>query len=290
LDTLEPCSEYTMKIFATNNGEELDAEEQKFTTLSPPASAPSDLSSSLQSSTGKIDVSFSPVQCASGYKIHQALDEGPLAVVLDTTATDTNLPALPPCSTFSIGVSSIVAGEESAVSQLEGGRVPPETSSSPGLVITSAANTTVHFLVNTPQINSKCPVVEYEVKYQSLDVMVEPETRTLQPSEEEDASLIIEEFPGAADKGMRLEARIKYADGVFSPWVSSREPTSVDPTDEESNSLMVPIVIGLLLAVVVLAVVIFFIVKKKQSQNKYDPESAQNDEESKQLKESNPEA
>ena len=65
--------------------------------------------------------------------------------------------------------------------------------------------------------------------------------------------------------------------------------TSIDPTDEESNSLMVPIVIGLLLAVVVLAVVIFFIVKKKQSQNKYDPESAQNDEESKQLKESNPE-
>ena len=54
--------------------------------------------------------------------------------------------------------------------------------------------------------------------------------------------------------------------------------------------MMVPIVIGLLLGVVVLAVVIFFIVKKKQSQNKYDPESAQNDEESKQLKESNPEA
>ena len=64
------------------------------------------------------------------------------------------------------------------------------------------------------------------MKYQSLDVMVEPETRTLQPSEEEDASLIIEEFPGAADKGMRLEARIKYADGFFSPWVSSKEPVS----------------------------------------------------------------
>ena len=64
------------------------------------------------------------------------------------------------------------------------------------------------------------------MKYQSLDVMVESETRTLQPSEEEDASLIIEEFPGAADKGMRLEARIKYADDFFSPWVSSREPVS----------------------------------------------------------------
>ena len=66
------------------------------------------------------------------------------------------------------------------------------------------------------------------MKYQSLDAMVEQETRTLQPLEEEDVSLTIEEFPGAADKGMRLEARIKYADGVFSPWVSSREPVSHD--------------------------------------------------------------
>ena len=64
-------------------------------------------------------------------------------------------------SCFSIGVSSIVAGEESEVSQLEGGRVPPETSSSPGLVIRSASNTTVHILVNTPQINSKCLVTPH---------------------------------------------------------------------------------------------------------------------------------
>ena len=50
-----------------------------------------------------------------------------------------------------------------------------------------------------------------------------------------------------------------------------------------------PIVIGILLAVVVLLVVIFFVVKRRRSQSKYDPENAQNDEESKQLKESNPE-
>ena len=63
----------------------------------------------------------------------------------------------------------------------------------------------------------------------------------------------------------------------------------IDPTKEDPNGLLVPIVIGILLAVVVLLVVIFFIVKRKRSQNKYDPENAQNDEESKQLKESNPE-
>ena len=67
--------------------------------------------------------------------------------------------------------------------------------------------------------------------------------------------------------------------------------SAVDPSsDDEPNSLMVPIVIGILLAVAVLAVVIFFIIKRKRSQSKYDPESAQNDEESRKLKDSIPEA
>jgi len=100
---------------------------------------------------------------------------------------------------------------------------------------------------------------------------------------------VIDDFPGAADKAMRLEARILYSDGVFSPWISSKEPNAIDPTEGNSNGLLVPIVIGILLAVVVLIVVIFFIVKRRRSQSKYDPENAQNDEESKQLKESNPE-
>jgi len=128
------------------------------------------------------------------------------------------------------------------------------------------------------------------VKYISLGAMSEQEHRTLDPSEmAEDGTLVIEDFPGAADKAMRLEARIKYSDGVFSPWISSKEPNAIDPTEKNSNGLLVPIVIGILLAVVVLLVVIFFIVKRRRSQSKYDPENAQNDEESKQLKESNPE-
>jgi hypothetical protein len=100
LDTLEPCSEYTIKIIATNNGEELGAEEQTFSTLSPAASAPADLTTSLNTATGQIDVSFSPVQCASGYKIYQKLDDGPIEFVLDTTATTTALAAPEACSTY----------------------------------------------------------------------------------------------------------------------------------------------------------------------------------------------
>ena len=65
------------------------------------------------------------------------------------------------------------------------------------------------------------------MKYISLGAMSEQEHRSLDPSEmAEDGTLVIEDFPGAADKAMRLEARILYSDGVFSPWISSKEPVS----------------------------------------------------------------
>ena len=59
--------------------------------------------------------------------------------------------------------------------------------------------------------------------------------------------------------------------------------SEINPPPGNPNGLLVPIVIGILLAVVVLLVVIFFIVKRRRSQSKYDPENAQNGEESKQL-------
>lgn len=292
LDTLEPCSEYTIKIIATNNQEELGAEERTFTTLSPAAAAPTDLTTSLNTATGQIDVSFSPVQCASGYKIYQKLDDGAIEFVLDTTATTTALAAPEPCSTYSIGVSSLVSGEDSGVGELQEGSVPAKRGDGtlPGLKILKTENMTIEFLVKTPLLNQKCMVAAYEVKYIKVDVMSEQETRTLFPSESEDGILLIEDFPGAADNGMSLEARIKYSDGVLSPWVSSKDPTIDDTTADNPDGLMVPVVIGILLAVVVLVVVIFFIVKRRKSQTKYDPESAQNDDETKQLKESNPAA
>ena len=73
-------------------------------------------------------------------------------------------------------------------------------------------------------------VEKYEVKYISLGAMSEQKHRSLDPSEvAEDGTLVIKDFPGAADKAMRLEARILYSDGVFSPWISSKEPVSDHP-------------------------------------------------------------
>jgi len=285
-ESLKPCTGYTMKIFATSNEVEMDAEVQSFTTKSPAATPPADLTAELNPASGKIDVAFSPVQCASNYKIFLKLDDGELLEVVDTTATTTTLDAPAPCTAFSIGASSLIGEEESGQSELVDGLVPAQSSqaSSPKLVSVTAENNTVEFIVDLPEQNQKCQVEKYEVKYISLGAMSEQEHRSLDPSEmAEDGTLVIEDFPGAADKAMRLEARILYSDGVFSPWISSKEPNEINPTEENPNGLLVPIVIGILLAVVVLLVVIFFIVKRRRSQSKYDPENAQNGEESKQL-------
>jgi len=285
-DSLKPCTDYTMKIFATSNEVEMDAEVQSFTTKSPAATPPADLTAELNPTTGKIDVAFSPVQCASKYKIFLKLDDGELLEVVDTTATTTTLEAPAPCTAFSIGASSLIGEEESAQSELVDGLVPAQSSeaSSPKLLSVTAENNTVEFIVDLPEQNQKCQVKKYEVKYISLGAMSEQEHRSLDPSEmAEDGTLVIEDFPGAADKAMRLEARILYSDGVFSPWISSKEPSEINPPPGNPNGLLVPIVIGILLAVVVLLVVIFFIVKRRRSQSKYDPENAQNGEESKQL-------
>jgi len=283
---LDSCTNYTLSIFATNMGEELSAEDMVISTLYPVSTPPQDMTADLNTSTGKVEISFSPVVCASGYKIQRKGEDGEMEAVMDTEDTEVSLPAPQPCETFSLGVSSIVDGVESAVTDLVDVSVlaSDEDTSIPELVIVKTENMTVEFVMNTPSVNNKCEVESYEIKYISLDSMSEPEIVILQPSEE--GNLIIEEFPGAADKAMRLEGRIKYGDGVTSPWVTSKEPTKIDPTDPESGSIVVPIVIGILVAVVVLLAAIFVVFKRRKSQRKYDTESAKNEEETKQLKES----
>merc|ERR1712179_569852 len=166
-----------------------------------------------------------------------------------------------PCETISLGVSAVVDGVESAVGDLVDVSVlaSDADTSSPDLKIIKTENMTVQFIVSTPSVNEKCEVESYEVKYISLDSMGEPEIVILQPSE--DGTLVIDQFPGADDKGMRLEGRIKYGDGVFSPWVSSKEPATL--TEEEANSMVVPMAVGVLVTVVVLVIIIFFVINRK---------------------------
>jgi len=267
IEDLNSCTNYTLSIFATNMGEELSAEDMVISTLYPVSTPPQEMTADLNTSTGKVEISFSPVVCASGYNVQKKGEDGEMEAVMNTEDTEVSLPAPQPCETFSLGVSSIVDGVESAVTDLVDVSVLASDgdTSIPELVIVKTENMTVEFVMKTPSVNDKCQVESYEIKYISLDSMSEPEIVILQPSEE--GNLVIEEFPGAADKAMRLEGRIKYGDGVTSPWVTSKAPSHL--TEEEANSVVVPMAVGVLVAVVMLVIIVFFIINRKKGDRKF---------------------
>ena len=134
-------------------------------------------------------------------------------------------------------MSSVVKDEESDKSEVEQGTVPSDTSDSakPSFAITNAENSTVELDIATPNNNNKCmvslnsenkwfnlifQVEEFNVRFLNTGVNSDWEERTLSAEDEK----VIDDFPGVADSSMRLEVRIKYSDGNFSPWKSSAEP------------------------------------------------------------------
>jgi len=271
IENLSPCSKYSMQIFATTNGEELNAEIEHFQTKAPAPIAPENLSVGLNAETNKIDITFGQVSCATGYKIFQKLDESEAELFKETTDTTISFDSPEPCVEFSYGVSAIVNGEEGPKTDFLGDKVPPKNgeSSLPTIQIEQKFNTSVIFVLQTPDFNQKCEVEQYHVKYNLMGVMEEQE-RTLSTAELQDGKIVLEDFPGASDNGMRIEGRIKYVGfESWSPWISTQNPIPEIVVDD-GNSILVPIVIGVLVAVVVLVIVIFFIVKRKRSQDKYD--------------------
>jgi len=288
IENLSPCSAYSMQIFATTDGEELNAEAKLFHTLAPAPIAPENFSVSLNADTNTIDISYDPVACATGYKVYQHLEDSEEVLFKETTDNSISFGGPPPCVQFSYGVSAVVNDEDGPKTEFLGDKSPPRNAAKSlhKLIIDEKFNTTVKFLLQAPDFNQKCEVEQYQVKYYNMGVMEEQE-KAVASSDLQDGRIVLDDFPGAADNGMRIEGRIKYLGfESWSPWISTQNPIP-EIVVEDGNSVLVPIVIGVLVAVVVLVIVIFFIVKRKKSQGKYDAENGDGSE-SKKLKD-NPE-
>jgi len=193
-----------------------------------------------------------------------------------------------PCVNFRYSVAAVVEGKEGPRTEFLGDEVPPKNGdkSVPRILIESKSNSTVIFVLQAPEINEKCKVEKYHIKYNNRGV-TEEQDKEVDFADLTDGKIVLEDFPGAEDNGMKIEARIKYTGfESWSPWVSTQNPIPEIVVDE-GGSVLVPIVIGVLVAVVVLVIVIFFIVKRKRSQNKYETENGDGSE-SKKLKD-NPE-
>ena len=59
---------------------------------------------------------------------------------------------------------------------------------------------------------------------------MEQQEKKILLSELHDGRIVLDDFPGAADNGMRIEGRIKYTGfESWSPWISTRDPVRYRP-------------------------------------------------------------
>ena len=162
LKNLRPCSSYRLEIFPmTEDNEELAAEPRTFTTASPPASPPQEVSVSLNELTNKVDIRWSKVQCAQGYRIHQTLGNSGTKTAWDSEGLSVNLESPEPCVTYSYGVSAIMDGKESEPTAFQTVHVPPRIGSleQPVLVIEERVNNSVTLRINNADKNHHCKVL-----------------------------------------------------------------------------------------------------------------------------------
>ena len=162
LKNLLPCSSYRLEIFPlTEEDEELASEPRTFTTASPPASPPQEVSVSLNELTNKVDIRWSKVQCAQGYRIHQTLGNSGTKTAWDSEGLSVNLESPEPCVTYSYGVSAIMDGKESKPTAFQAVHVPPRIGSleQPVLVIEERVNNSVTLAINNADKNHHCKVL-----------------------------------------------------------------------------------------------------------------------------------
>ena len=70
---LQPCTRYQLAVHPRTPAGQLPASPVQFTTQNPPARPPASVTVSLNRALDKVDIMWSGVECATGYRIHQRL-------------------------------------------------------------------------------------------------------------------------------------------------------------------------------------------------------------------------
>jgi len=220
-----------------------------------------------------VDISWSKVQCAEGYRIHQTLGNSGTQTAWDSEGLSVNLESPEPCVTYSYGVSAILDGEESEPTVFHEVHVPPRTSEPPVMFIEERNNSSVTFVINNADTNHHCEVIQYEVRQGDGEQVFDAAAL-------EDGKITVE----VAEEEFKVEARLHYKDfDAWSPWVSSDSPRQ-EALGSEMDFLLVIIVGAVVACALPIILVVTVVLRQKKSQRKYDTEKAEgNTDESKRL-------
>ena len=126
IENLRPCSIYMFEIFPwTADSEELSPDVRSFMTASPPPLPPQEMSVSFDPTTNKAHISWSEVECARGYRIHQTVGNPGIETAWDVDGVSVELESPEPCVTYIYRVSALVRRKESEPTSFQEMQIPP---------------------------------------------------------------------------------------------------------------------------------------------------------------------
>jgi hypothetical protein len=268
LEDLEPCTQYSLEVIPRITGKLFTAGSNDFTTTNGTPQAPQNFKAVLEGRNARL--TWDVVQCSTGYKVYYKTDEPEM----DENERDVNdlsvkYDDLVPCSIYYYSVATLVDEQASDKTQWQSVLVPPNLMEPPVLRILNNENDNITMKLDPSDSNVRCSVKEFEVSYSKNGA--KPFVTEILPATSGD---LVVSFPGASSPHSIVQARIRYADGLWSEVASSREPgdhsrISQIPT---GSATLVPIVVGLILALVILVLVIIFVVRRRRAQSGYDAE------------------
>ena len=279
LENLDPCTLYTLEIIPIIPDKIFTARPQEFTTTNGTPQPPEDFRVGLHH-TSEADLSWSSVQCATGYKVYQRI--GDIESSEDSSFETTHqlkmaYDTLIPCENYFFAVSTLVAEQESIKTEWSSIRVPPRTNETPELKILNNENDNITLRLDPSARNDRCEIAEYELSYSS-DGGMNYVTKTLLSTDIASADIVLS-FKGATTPLSIVRGRVKYeGSNDWSSVVSTHEPGDHSAIKGVANggesATLVPIVVGCLVAVAIVAVVAFFIVRRRRNRSLYDAEKA----------------
>jgi len=270
-NNLEPCTKYNVQINPVHNEVKIVSANRAFVTAAPEPTPPEDSNVTLSNDHQFVELNWSKVRCATGYKILQQVGESEAETkwaTEDVNLLSNRIQNPVPCTNYKYGIAAVVGGVDSAPTEWQDITVPPREGedNKPTMGDVSKENDTLSFELKPDGDNSKCKVENYEIKY--FDGK-DQQMVTFSVGDVENNIILLESVTGDP----HIYARVKY-EGFETPsdWTNNIIPPT--KTDSANGDLLVPIVIGVLVAVIVIVVIIFFIVKRRKTSQKYDAEKA----------------
>jgi hypothetical protein len=254
-----------------HNEVKIVSSNRAFVTAAPEPTPPEDSNVTLSNDHQFVELNWSKVRCATGYKILQQVGESEAETTWateDVNLLSNRIQNPVPCTNYKYGIAAVVGGVDSAPTEWQDITVPPREGedNKPTMGDVSKENDTLSFELKPDGDNSKCKVENYEIKY--FDGK-DQQMVTFSVGDVENNIILLESVTGDP----HIYARVKY-EGFETPsgWTNNIIPPT--KTDSANGDLLVPIVIGVLVAVIVIVVIIFFIVKRRKTSQKYDAEKA----------------